>query len=103
MVPEFSRLLFIKGALPTARIIFNTVGSAISPAKIDLMTHETTGRGLSVQCHIVSTNHLGIERTISYNGHSTIAGRGFAKFQRMLASSEGIEEIVWAADCCQNS
>jgi hypothetical protein len=36
MHPELSRLLFIKVALPTVKIIFNTVGSAVSPDKIDL-------------------------------------------------------------------
>ena len=92
MYPELSRLLFLKGA----RIIFNTVGSAVAPGKIDLITNETTGRGQSTQCYIVSCNHVGTERTISYYGHSTIAGPGFPKFFRTLARGEGIEEIVWA-------
>lgn len=92
MYPELSRLLFLKGA----RIIFNTVGSAVAPGKIDLMTHETTGRGQTDQCYIVSCNHVGTERTISYYGHSTIAGPGFPRFHKTLATSEGIEEIVWA-------
>lgn len=90
--PELSRLLFLKGA----RIIFNTVGSAISPGKLDMMKNETTGRGQTDQCYIVSCNHVGTERTISYYGHSTIGGPGFPKFHRTLATSEGIEEIVWA-------
>jgi predicted amidohydrolase len=92
MYPELSRLLFLKGA----RIIFNPSGSAAAPGKIDLMVNETTGRGQSTQCYIVSCNHVGTERTISYYGHSTIGGPGFPKFQRTFARSEGIEEIVWA-------
>ncbi len=92
MYPELSRLLFLKGA----RIIFNPSGSAAAPGKIDLMVNETTGRGQSTQCYIVSCNHVGTERTISYYGHSTIGGPGFPKFQRTLARSEGMEEIVWA-------
>jgi predicted amidohydrolase len=92
MYPELSRLLLLKGA----RIIFNTVGSAISPGKIDLMVNETTSRGQSTQCYIVSCNHIGTERTISYYGNTTIGGPGFPKFQRTLVRSESIEEIVWA-------
>jgi len=92
MYPELSRLLFFRGA----RIIFNTSGSAVAPGKIDLITYETTARAQSNQCYIVSCNHVGTERTISYYGHSTIAGPGFPKFQKMLVTSESIEEIVWA-------
>ena len=92
MYPELSRLLFLKGA----RIIFNTVGSAVAPGKIDLMLNETTTRAQSTQCYIVSCNHVGTERTISYYGHSTISGPGFPKFQKTIARSEAIEEIVWA-------
>jgi predicted amidohydrolase len=92
MYPELSRLLFLKGA----RIIFNTVGSAVAPGKIDLMLNETTTRAHSTQCYIVSCNHVGTERTISYCGHSTISGPGFPKFQKTIARSEAIEEIVWA-------
>ena len=68
MYPELSRLLFLKGA----RIIFNTVGSAVAPGKINLMINETSGRGQSTQCYIVSCNHIGTERTISYYGQLTI-------------------------------
>ena len=72
-----------------------TVGSAVGPSKIDMMINETTARAQETQCYIVSCNHVGIERTISYYGHSTIAGPGFPKFQKTIARSEAIEEIVW--------
>ena len=92
MYPELSRILFLKGA----RIIFNTVGSANAPGKIDMIKNETTGRGQLTHCYIVSCNHTGTERTISYYGHTTIAGPGFPKFAKTLVTSEGLEEIVWA-------
>lgn len=92
MYPELSRILALKGA----RIIFNPTGSAVAPGKIDMMRGETTGRSQLTQAYIVSCNHIGKERTISYYGHSTIAGPGFPKFFKTLAQGEDIEEIVWA-------
>jgi len=92
MYPELSRILALKGA----RIIFNPVGSAAAPGKIDMMKGETTGRGQLTQAYIVSCNHIGKERTISYYGRSTIAGPGFPKFFKTFAQGEDIEEIVWA-------
>jgi predicted amidohydrolase len=92
MYPELTRLLALKGA----RIIFNPVGSASSPGKIDMMTRVTPAVAQSTQAYIVSCNHTGKERTFSYYGHSTIAGPGYPKFFKVLAEGEGEEEIVWS-------
>jgi predicted amidohydrolase len=92
MYPELCRLLALRGA----RVIFNPTGSAMAPGKIDMMINNTTTRGQETQAYVVSCNHTGKERTISYYGHSTIAGPGFPKFFKTLAKGEDIEEIVWA-------
>jgi len=92
MYPELTRLLMLKGA----RIIFNPAGSAMSPAKTEMIKAQTTARAQETQCYIISCNHVGKERTLSYYGHSVISGPGFPKFYKPLATSESIEEIVWA-------
>ena len=92
MLPAATQLLALKGA----RIIFNTIGSAAAPGKIDMIRSDTTARAQAIQAYIVSCNHVGTERTISYYGHSTIGGPGFPKFNKAFAQSESIEEIVWA-------
>lgn len=92
MYPELTRILALRGA----RIIFHPTGSAVGPGKIDMMENVTTDRGRSTQAYVVSCNHVGKERTVSYYGHSTIAGPGSPKFFKPLAQSKDIEEIVWA-------
>ena len=92
MYPELTRILALKGA----RIIFNLVGSASSPGKIDMMPKTTAAHGQWSQAYIVSCNHVGKEKNLSYYGYSTIAGPGFPKFFKIFAQGEGSEEIVWA-------
>ncbi|MDP6050197.1 MAG: carbon-nitrogen hydrolase family protein [SAR202 cluster bacterium] len=90
--PELTRIQMLRGA----RIIFNIVGSALSPGKLDMIKGETICRAQSTQVYIVTCNHVGSERTLSYYGHTTIGAPGFPKFYKCLATSESMEEIVWA-------
>lgn len=91
--PELSRLLTLKGA----RIIFNATGSASIPGNETVMTHVTAARAMENIVYIVSANHVGRERTVSYYGHSTIAGIQLPECCRILAQGGQEEEIVWAS------
>ena len=90
--PELSRILAFKGA----RMIFNPSGSGVSPGKVDMMTYGTAARGMEVNAYIISVNHVGKEKTISYYGHSTIAGPQMPRFCKIYAQGGDDEEIVWA-------
>jgi predicted amidohydrolase len=92
MYPELTRILAFKGA----NIIFNPVGSAVSPGKIPMITNATAAMGQSTQIYVVSSNHVGKEKNVSYCGYSVIGGPGFPKFFKVFAQAEGEEEIVWS-------
>lgn len=70
IIPEYTRILCHKGA----RIIFNCTGSNVGPGKIERMPQVTSTRGNESFVYAVSANLVGKERTISYYGHSCIAG-----------------------------
>jgi predicted amidohydrolase len=90
--PELTRILTFKGA----GIIFNLAGSATGPGKIDVITHGTAARGMEVTAYVVSVNHVGKERILSYYGHSTIAGPQVPRFCKIFAQGGDDEEIVSA-------
>jgi predicted amidohydrolase len=92
MYPELTRIMALKGA----RVIFNPVGSAYSPGKIAMISNVSASIAQSTQAYIVSCNHVGKERNLSYYGHSTITGPGLPKFFKIFAEAEGEEEIVWS-------
>ncbi len=92
VVPEFSRILYLKGA----RVIFNLAGSADRPGRIEFMTQQTGARGTESNIFTASINHVGKERTLSYYGHSTIAGRSFPRATKIFAQGGAGEEIVSA-------
>ena len=88
--PELCRILSLKGA----RIIFNLTGSSVGPGKSDMMTHLTATRGKENIAYVVSVNHVGKERTLSYFGRSSIAGPTFQRTYAVLAQGGDDEEIV---------
>jgi len=90
--PELSRILWLKGA----RLIFNCAGSAIGPGKTQLITQTTACRGAESFIYAASANLVGTERTISYYGHSTIAGPAFPSTIKVFAQGGEREEIVTA-------
>ena len=92
VVPELSRLLFLKGA----RIIFNTSGSPVGPGKTQYMTQQVGCRASESFIYTVGCNHVGKDRTISYYGYSTIAGPVFPRMNMILAQGGEDEEIVHA-------
>ena len=91
-VPECSRILCLKGA----RIIFNLSGSSSGPGKAEFMTEVTGCRGSESLVYTVSCNHVGKEKTISYYGHSTVAGPSYPRLTKIFAQGGDAEEIVLA-------
>ena len=96
--PEATRLLTLKGA----KIVFVPVGSAASPGKIDMMTHATAAAGFQYVTYVVAANHVGKERTLSYYGHSTIAGPRQPRLCAIYSQGGDDEEIVWATLSLEN-
>lgn len=90
--PELSRILYLKGA----RVIVNVTASAAGPGKVEFMLHSTAARGTDNLVYTASCNHVGKERTISYYGHSTIAGPSFPRMSKIFAEGGNEEEIVIA-------
>ncbi len=91
-VPEISRIQYLKGA----RLIFNLAGSSSGPGKDEFMTMATGGRAIDSQIYTASCNYVGKERTLSYYGHSTIAGPSFPRMSKIFAQGGDEEEIVTA-------
>ena len=90
--PELSRILMLKGA----RIIVNSTASMTRPGRPFYMTSMTTARATENMVYAASANLVGKERTLSYYGHSTIAGPAFPRFSHIYAQAEDKEEIVSA-------
>ncbi len=91
-IPEYTRILCHKGA----RIIFNCTGSSSGPGKIERMSQVNMTRGNESFVYAVSANLVGTEKTISYYGHSCIAGCSFPIPTRVFAEGGEAEEIVTA-------
>lgn len=91
-VPELSRIQMLKGA----RLIFNCSGSPDSPGKPYYMGQQTGARATENLVYTASANMTGKERTISFYGHSTIAGPDFPRFAKIYAQGGYAEEIVTA-------
>lgn len=92
IVPEYTRILCHKGA----RIIFNCSGSDSGPGKIERLLQVTATRGSENFVYVVSANLVGKERTVSYCGHSCIAGASFPRATQVFAEGGDSEEIVSA-------
>lgn len=90
--PMLSRVLMLKGA----RIILNATASPAGPGKEDFMVRQTCARGSENIVYTASANLTGKERTVSFFGHSTIAGRGW-KISQIYAEGGAEEGIVSAS------
>ncbi|MBI4286436.1 MAG: carbon-nitrogen hydrolase family protein [Chloroflexi bacterium] len=91
-MPELSRILRLKGA----RLILNCSASAVGPGRIDSMTYQTASRGKENEVYAASANLVGTEQTMSFYGHSTIAGPSHPGFVQVFAQGGDSEEIVTA-------
>lgn len=92
IIPEYTRILAHKGA----RLIFNCTGSNNGPGKIERMPQVTSTRGNESFVYAISANLVGKEKTISYYGHSCIAGASFPRGTQTFAEGGETEEIVTA-------
>lgn len=90
--PELSRILCLKGA----RLIINCAACLIGPTGPEFIAQITGSRGTENFIYAASASLAGKERTLSYYGHSTIAGRAFPSFRQIFAQGEDREEIVSA-------
>lgn len=90
--PELSRILMLKGA----RIIVNSTASMDMPGRPFYITSMTAARATENMVYTASANLVGEERTLSYYGHSTIAGPAFPRFSHIYAQAEDKEEIISA-------
>ena len=90
--PELSRILMLKGA----RIIVNSTASMSMPGRPFYITSMTAARATENMVYTASANLVGKERTLSYYGHSTIAGPAFPRFSHIYAQAEDKEEIISA-------
>lgn len=90
--PELSRILMLKGA----RIIVNSTASMTMPGRPFYITSMTAARATENMVYTASANLVGEERTLSYYGHSTIAGPAFPRFSHVYAQAEDREEIISA-------
>lgn len=96
--PEAVRILTLKGA----NIVFVPTGSAVSPGKTDMMTHATAAAGFQYVTYVVTANHVGKERTLSYYGHSTIAGPRLPRMCAIYSQGADDEEIIWTTLSLEN-
>ena len=90
--PELSRILMLKGA----RIIINSTASMNMPGRPFYITSMTAARATENMVYTASANLVGKEHTLSYYGHSTIAGPAFPRFSHIYAQAEDKEEIISA-------
>lgn len=92
VMPELIRILWLKGA----RLIFNLTSGMIGPGKAEHFARVTAARAAESSIYVASANLVGMERTLSYHGHSTIAGPAFPLLSHIYAQGEDREEIVTA-------
>jgi predicted amidohydrolase len=89
--PEITRILALKGA----RIIINTTASPSGPGKPYFMVQQTGARATENIVYAASANLTGKDRTKTFYGHSTIAGRG-SKLAQIYAEGGEEEGIISA-------
>jgi predicted amidohydrolase len=90
--PELSRILCLKGA----RLIINCAACLVGPTGPEFIAQITGSRGTENFVYAASASLAGKERTLSYYGRSTIAGRAFPSLKQIFAQGEDGEEIVSA-------
>lgn len=89
--PEGARIQAMKGA----EIILNPTASPSGAGKEEFMVHLTRSRGVENLAYAASANLTAKDRTASFYGHSTIAGRGW-RITDIFAEGGAEEGIVSA-------
>jgi len=87
--PEMTRLLVLKGA----RLVINTAASPTGLGKSEFILQQTGARATENTTYIASAILTGKENKLSFQGHSTIAGRD-NKLAQILAEGGSQEGII---------
>jgi predicted amidohydrolase len=90
--PELSRILWLKGA----RLILNCTATAINPGRDEFIIQGTGCRATENLIYTATSNMVGTERTLTYYGHSNIAGPSYPRLNHVYAQGGMQEEIVTA-------
>lgn len=91
--PELSRILSLKGA----RLIVNCAACLVGPTGSEFIAQITSCRATENFIYAASASLAGKEKTLSYYGLSTIAGRAFPSLKQIFVQGEDGEGIVSAS------
>jgi len=92
LVPEFSRIQSLKGA----QIIISPSAIPASIGRTSSIPELAARRGSDNQVYTVIANHTGKERSVSFAGHSSIAGPLPNKSINIFANASNGEEVLFA-------
>jgi len=92
LVPEFSRIQSLKGA----RIVISPSAIPAGIGRISSIPELAARRGSDNQVYTVIANHTGKERSVSFAGHSTIAGPLPDRPINIFANGQDNEETITA-------
>jgi predicted amidohydrolase len=92
LVPEFSRIQSLKGA----QIVISPSAIPAGVGKVSSIPELAARRGSDNQVYTVIANHTGTERSVSFAGHSTIAGPLPNRSINIFANGTDGEEIISA-------
>ena len=92
LVPEFSRIQSLKGA----QIVISPSAIPAAVGRVSSIPELAARRGSDNQVYTVIANHTGKERSVSFAGHSTIAGPLPNRSINIFANGSDGEEIISA-------
>jgi predicted amidohydrolase len=92
LVPEFCRIQALKGA----QIVISPSAIPAGAGRVSSIPELAARRGADNQVYTVISNHTGKEKSVSFAGHSTIAGPLPDKSINIFANAGDEEEIIYA-------
>ncbi|MFC1951195.1 carbon-nitrogen hydrolase family protein [Chloroflexota bacterium] len=92
LVPEFSRIQALKGA----QIVISPSAIPAGIGRVSSIPELAARRGSDNQIYTVIANHTGKERSVSFAGHSTIAGPLPNRSINIFANASDGEEVISA-------
>jgi predicted amidohydrolase len=90
--PELARIMALKGA----RLLINTTASAAGPGKPYFIVQQTGCRATENIVYAASANLVGQERSLSFAGHSVIAGPLGTRPAHIFIEAGASEEMISA-------
>jgi predicted amidohydrolase len=92
LVPEFCRIQALKGA----QIVISPSAIPAGAGRVSSIPELAARRGSDNQVYTVIANHTGKEKSVSFAGHSTIAGPLPNKSLNIFANAGDEEAIIYA-------